>query len=89
MKALFMPVSLLAGMLAGLVSKKLFAWMWSTIDGQEPPDGKNRVESHGKLAAALVLEGALVTLIRGGFDHASRHGFARLTGTWPGEDSSD
>jgi hypothetical protein len=37
-----------------------------------------------KLVLALVLEGALVRLLRGGLDHASRHGFARVTGAWPG-----
>jgi hypothetical protein len=35
-----------------------------------------------------VLEGAIVRLLRGGVDHASRRGFARLTGSWPGEEKS-
>lgn len=88
MKALFVPVSALAGILAGFVSKKLFGFVWSSIDRQGPPDPKQRVEDHRKLAAALLLEGALVRLLRGGLDHASRHGFARLTGSWPGQESS-
>lgn len=87
MKVLFLPISVLAGVLAGLISKKLFSLLWSAIDGAEPPDHKQRVEDHVTLAAALVLEGAIVRLIRGGVDHASRHGFARLTGAWPGEQS--
>jgi len=86
-KALFLPVSLLAGLLAGLVSKRLFALLWSVVDGREPPDPKERVEAHRKLVAALVLEGALGSLLRGGLDHASRPGLARLTGSWPGEES--
>lgn len=89
MKVLFMPMSLVAGLLAGTLSKKLFGLVWSTVDGQEPPSSKDRVDSHARLVAALVLEGAIVTLIRGGVDHASRHGFARLTGSWPGEEPSD
>jgi Protein of unknown function (DUF4235) len=87
MKVLFLPISVLAGVLAGLVSKKLFAAVWSALDGAEPPDPKQRVDDYVKLAAALVLEGAMVRLVRGGVDHASRHGFARLTGAWPGEES--
>lgn len=86
MKALFLPVSVLAGVLAGIVSKKLFSLVWGAIDGAAPPDPKQRVDDHRKLAVALVLEGALVGLVRGGLDHASRHGFARLTGAWPGEE---
>ena len=89
MKALFLPVSALAGVLAGFTSKKLFALVWRAIDDQEPPSPKHRVESHGKLAASLVLEGAIVQLVRGALDHASRHGFARLTGSWPGEESPE
>jgi hypothetical protein len=87
-KALFMPLSLLAGLLAGLISKKLFALLWSAIDDQDAPDPKARVEDHRKLAIALALEGAIMRLVRGGVDHASRHGFARITGSWPGEEST-
>lgn len=87
MKVLFLPISVLAGVLAGLISKKLFAVVWSALDGTEPPDPKQRVDDYVTLAAALVLEGAMVRLVRGGVDHASRRGFARLTGSWPGEES--
>ena len=86
MKVLFLPVSVLGGVVAGIVSKELFQLIWRLIDDQEPPDAKHRVDDHRKLVAALVLEGAIFRLVRGGVDHASRHGFARLTGSWPGED---
>ena len=88
MKALFLPISVLAGVLAGIISKKVFSLVWSAIDGTDPPDPKHRVEDPVKLAAALVLEGAIMRLLRGGVDHASRRGFARLTGSWPGEENS-
>jgi hypothetical protein len=89
MKALFLPFSVLGGFLAGLVSKKLFGLAWRAIDEQDPPRPKDRVEDHRKLALALVLEGAIAGLMCGGFDHASRHGFARLTGSWPGEEKTE
>ena len=87
MKVLFLPISVLVGLLAGIISKKLFSRVWSAIEGAEPPDPKQRVDDYVRLAAALVLEGAMVRLVRGGVDHATRHGFARLTGAWPGEES--
>jgi hypothetical protein len=87
MKVLFSPISVLVGIVAGMVSKKLFSLVWRALEGTEPPDPKQRVDDYVQLAAALVLEGAMVRLVRGGVDHASRHGFARLTGAWPGEES--
>jgi hypothetical protein len=88
MKILFVPLSVLAGILAGILSKKFFSVLWGVIEGGEPPNPKHPVEDPVKLAAALVLEGAIVRLLRGGVDHASRRGFARLTGSWPGEENS-
>jgi hypothetical protein len=41
--------------------------------------------SYPKLVAALALEGAIFRAARGLFDHEARRGFARVTGSWPGE----
>jgi hypothetical protein len=89
MKLVFLPVSILSGVAAGFISKKLFGLIWGVVDDQEPPDSKHRVVDQRKLVAALVLEGAIFRLVRGAVDHASRHGFARLTGAWPGEEEPE
>jgi Protein of unknown function (DUF4235) len=85
-KALFIPVSLLGGLVAGVVGKKIFEQIWGVVAENEPPDPKHREISFAKLIAALALEGAIFRAVRGIFDHASRRGFARLTGTWPGQE---
>ena len=89
MKFLFVPVSILGGILAGLVGKKLFERIWGLVDDEEPPDPKHREVDYPKLVAALVLEGAIFRLVRGWFDHGARQGFSRLTGTWPGEEAPE
>jgi uncharacterized protein DUF4235 len=89
MKAAFLPVSVIGGILAGVVGKKAFEGIWGKVDEEEPPDPKYRETSWGKLAVALLIEGAIFRLVRGLFDHAARRGFARMTGTWPGEESPD
>ena len=86
MKFVFLPVSILVGVLAGLVSKKLFDLVWGLIDDQEAPEPKHRDIQLAKLIPALALEGAVFRLIRGMADHASRHAFLKLTGSWPGEE---
>jgi hypothetical protein len=86
-KLLFTPFRLATGLIAGLLGKKALDQIWSRIDDQGPPKPENRGASVGKLALALALEGALLRVIRGLVDHESRHGFAVLTGAWPGDDA--
>jgi uncharacterized protein DUF4235 len=88
-KFLFLPISLLGGVLAGLIGKKIFEQVWGLIDDQEPPEAKHREVQYAKLAGALLMEGAIFRLIRGLFDHGARHGFQRLTGSWPGEEAPE
>ena len=85
-KVLFIPVSLVSGLAAGFVGKKLFEQLWGLVDKEEPPEPKHRETSWPKLIAALALEGAIFGAVRGLLDHAARRGFARLTGTWPGQE---
>jgi hypothetical protein len=89
MKFMFLPISALGSFLAGFIAKKLFSSAWRAVDDQGPPSHKHRVDSHGKLALSLALEGATAGVMKGGFDHASRHGYARLTGSWPGEEQPE
>ncbi len=85
-KILFIPFSVIGGILAGIVGKKTFEMLWGVVDNEEAPDPKHRDISVGKLVPALLLEGAIFRAIRGLFDHGTRHAFSRLTGSWPGEE---
>lgn len=85
MKLLFTPVSVLAGLLAGLVGQKIFERLWGLIDDEEPPSPEHREFSWPKLIAALLIEGAIFRLVKGLTDHGARRAFAKGTGVWPGE----
>jgi hypothetical protein len=85
MKLLFAPFAIIASRLAGLTGKKLADRIWSLIDDRRAPKPNERGASWGKLAAALVIEGAIFRLVSGVADQAARRWFARLTGRWPGE----
>jgi hypothetical protein len=65
MKVLFAPIGMLAGLLAGFLAQKGFERVWSAIDDQEAPEPEDRRVSYSKLAAALVLEGAIFRLVKG------------------------
>lgn len=88
-KILFLPISIVSGLIAGQIGKKLFALMWGVIDDQEAPKAEHREINYVKLFAALLIQGALFALIRGLVDHGARQGYARLTGTWPGEEAPE
>jgi Protein of unknown function (DUF4235) len=89
MKFLFLPVSILGGVVAGLLAKKIFEGLWGLVDEEEPPDAKHREIEYAKLAAALLAEGALFRLVRGFFDHGARQLFLRASGSWPGEEAPE
>ena len=89
MKFLFVPFSIAGGFLAGLIAKKAFEGLWGVVDDEEPPDAEHREINYAKLAIALALEGAIFRIVKGFFDHGARHGFERLTGSWPGEEAPE
>jgi Protein of unknown function (DUF4235) len=89
MKFIFMPISIAVGLLAGIVGKKIFEQLWGVIDDQEPPQPEHRELSLPKLIAALAFEGAIFRLAKGLTDHGARSSFAKLTGSWPGEEAPE
>jgi len=86
LKVMFAPFRLAGGVVAGLLAKSLFQRIWRLIDRDQAPDPGQRRISLGKLAAALLLEGAVFKAVRGLVDHGTRVAFSRLTGRWPGEE---
>jgi Protein of unknown function (DUF4235) len=83
-KILFVPFSVIGGILAGIVARKTVEAMWGVFDDEDVPDPKFRDIALKKLVPALLLEGAIFSAVRGLVDHGARHAFSRATGTWPG-----
>ena len=88
-KVLFIPFSVIGGMIAGALSKKTFEALWGLFDDHEAPDPKHRDVPLIKLVSALVLQGAIFRAVRGLVDHGSRHAFQKMTGSWPGEEQPE
>jgi hypothetical protein len=89
MKIVFLPFSILAGLIAGFLSKKLFEAIWGLFDDEEAPEAHHREVSVLKLALALVIEGAIFRAVRGLVDHEARKRFHSVTGKWPGEEEPE
>jgi hypothetical protein len=84
-KVLFIPFSVIGGILAGVIGKKTFEALWGVFDNEEAPDPQHRNITLKKLILALLLEGAIFRAVRGLFDHGARQAF-KLTGSRPGEE---
>jgi hypothetical protein len=88
-KILFVPFSVIGGLIAGKLAKTMFDGIWGLVDDEESPEPGHREVPWWKLLLALSLEGAIFRAVRGAFDHGSRQLFSRLTGTWPGEEEPE
>jgi hypothetical protein len=86
MSAVFTPLGLILGLAGGQLAKKIFDAIWGVIDDEEAPRPKHRDVPLAKMLVALLIEGAIARLVRGLIDHGARHGWTRLTGSWPGEE---
>jgi hypothetical protein len=89
MKFLFLPFSIVAGLIAGFLSKKLFDGIWGLVDAEEAPEAEHKEISIAKLTLALAIEGAVFRAVRGLVDHSARQGFYRVTGSWPGDEAPE
>jgi hypothetical protein len=89
MKLVFTPLSIVLGLIAGMIGQKLFEKLWGLVDEEEPPSPEHREFSWPKLLAALLVEGAIFRLVKALTDHGARRTFAKATGTWPGEEAPE
>jgi hypothetical protein len=89
MKLLFLPFSITAGLVAGLLSKKLVEGIWGLVDDEEAPEAEHKEISLPKLILSLAIEGAVFRAVRGLVDHQARKAFYRVTGRWPGEEAPE
>lgn len=88
-KLLFVPFSIVSGLIAGFAARRLFDALWGLVDEEEPPASEHRDTNWPKLTAALALEGAVFRVTSGVVDRAARLSFYRATGAWPGEQAPE
>ncbi len=89
MKLVYKPFAIVLGLLSAQLSKKLFTFVWSKIDDYEAPTGTTKYTPMGKLVMAAAIQGVLFKLVRTGVDRGTAKGFEYLTGTWPGEKTTE
>ena len=89
MKLIYKPFGIIFGILAGLLSKKLFEAVWGIFDKEEPPKPTTLQTTWPKVIGAAVVEGVTFKVTRAAVDRVGAQGFAAVTGFWPGEKKPD
>ena len=87
MNKAFTPIGLVIGLAAGQVAKKIFDKVWGRHSAMRMRHGPSTARSpSSRSSRGMVVEGAIARVVRGMVDHGTRHGWAQLTGAWPGEE---
>jgi len=84
MKVIYKPFGIIMGLLAGLLSKKVFDFIWARFDDEEAPKPTTQDVPWVKVLSAAALQGLVFKTTRAIVDRQGAKGFAYLTGTWPG-----
>lgn len=88
-KLIYKPFGIIMGLLSGLVAKRIFDFVWTKFDDEDPPKATTELVPLPKVFAAAAVQGIVFKTVRAGVDRAGARGFQHLTGTWPGETVPD
>ncbi len=89
MKLIYKPFGIILGILAGLLGKRVFNFVWTKIDDEDPPKPTTMETSWPKLLSVAALQGMIYKVVRVAVDRYGARGWYHLTGTWPGEKEPD
>jgi hypothetical protein len=85
MKLLYRPFGIALGMVAGMLAKSVFNWIWSRFDDEEAPEPTIEESSWPKVLVASALQGMVFQTVRAAVNRSGAEGFRWLTGVWPGK----
>ena len=89
MKLIYKPFGIVIGILAGILSKKVFSAVWGIFDNEEPPKPTTHDTSWAKVVGAAAVQGVTFKVTRAVVDRGGAKGFHFLTGAWPGPEKPD
>jgi hypothetical protein len=85
MKLVYKPIGIILSLLAGLLGKKLFDFVWTKIDDEEPPEATTLETSWRRVLLVAAIQGVIFRVTRFAVDRSGALGWRYLTGSWPGE----
>jgi hypothetical protein len=88
MKLLNKAVGLVVSVLGGMLARALFRKIWKTATGEEDaPKPTDARRGWGEILLAAALQGAIFAVVQAALDHGTAEGTSKLTGVWPGDEA--
>jgi hypothetical protein len=86
-KLIYRAVSMLAGVVGGLLAGAIFKKTWQlAARDDEAPKATDASRGWHEILIAAALQGAIFAAVKATVDRLAAAGTHSLTGTWPGED---
>lgn len=88
-KLVYKPASMMASVLGGMLAGVIFKRVWKLAAGEdEAPKATDAAKGWQEILIAAALQGAIFAVVKATVDRLTAEGTRSLTGTWPGEDSN-
>ena len=90
MKLFNKAVGMLVSVLGGMLARSLFKKVWQAVTGEEEaPKPTDARRGWGEILLAAALQGAIFAVVQAALDRGTAEGASKLTGVWPGDDGAD
>jgi hypothetical protein len=89
LKIIYRPFGIVLGFAAGMLSKRVFNFVWSKVDDEEAPKPTVEGQSWPKVLIAAAVQGVVFQTVRAAVNRGGAEGFQWLTGVWPGKKAPD
>ncbi len=85
MKLLYKPLGLLVSVLGGILAGVVFKQVWKVVSGgEDAPEATSREYGTKEVLIAAAVQGALFGVVKAAVDRAGARGFKKVTGVDPG-----
>ncbi len=86
-KVLYKPVGMLVSVLGGVLAGVIFKRVWKiSAREDEAPKATDAQRSWREVLVAAALQGAIFALVKAAVDRGAATGTRKLTGVWPGDE---
>lgn len=88
-KLLFKPLSLLVSVLSGILAGAIFKKIWQLAAGEdEAPEATDARRGWREVLLAAMLQGAIFALVKAAVDRGAAEGARKFFGFWPGDEQT-